>query len=279
MPGTLPTKAPKLATNGTYRPIAEAIAAGVAAVATVVLGTFAGIQLRAYNAQTRVLLASFRANARMARAAQRSAKAAEDAVSKSDEILSHSIEANELSRNAMIADQRPWLRVDEVFASDEMTFGSQGFALPLKFKMVNSGKSPAQRIHLFPYLVVTGGAFEATKELQKLRARAPRTESLVETTCLFPGDEIEPEHFMCPTMEKLLAIPENSAGIRILALAIYGYVIYQTDFDTKVRQTGFVFDIDFIRGPFLIRDSKLPDTPVGAQHINITKWPRGWFAT
>jgi hypothetical protein len=226
------------------------IAAGLSALATILLAAFAGWQIWIYSRQTRLMRIMAVATRRAARAAAASAKSAEEAVAKADETLTHAREtatdaiaaakeANDISRDALEADSRPWVEVQVSIQSFKFT--DNGADTTIGFMLRNLGKSPALKV--WPEFRFV--SFVKTKEAQiEITQRATTTLSASNIgITLFPNTAWTPFPIGTTIAGDLMDEVSSQLGdSKLIPLVLVGSVLYLSP-SGKPHETGFIFNL------------------------------------
>jgi len=220
-------------------------------VATVALAIFAWRQIKIYQRQTRVMDLTFKTSARAARAASKSAEAAEKAVAKSDEILIHarvsSAEANKISREAIVAANRPWLSVELAIQHPLRVDHAQQIAVTHAFIVIkNIGKAPARSVRIsWMGCFVNNQGPKQVEAITSLVAPSPGA-------ALFPDQDLRMGAMGCIFRFSELGESErhpDGAGGFVFLPVIVGAIRYESDFSTTPHFTEFAFQLSRIEPP------------------------------
>ncbi len=159
--------------------------------------------------------------------------------------------ANKLSREALIADQRPWIS-----PTFELTSGvsrkANGYHFSLLFRLKNIGKSPA--LNVWPESEVHGqfGNFQpATRQREhaKTLAERPPSTNLSLGYTIFPGDEFAIEVGLNVPIEHVIKFNEMLGTMDVKdfkflpPVTVLGSITYRTTFDDQLRYTGFILEL------------------------------------
>lgn len=156
----------------------------------------------------------------------------------------------------MEADLRPWIKVEtEVYQDLDLRQGSG--AIPIKFILVNVGKSPAFNVEILPrpFLLFDGHTdlFGEQKDLCKVARdeRQNNSRDIINAgrgIFIFPNERIPWERFggiigTGPIPDDLKKYSRTVDGKREIDLWIFGCVTYDFGRPDTVHQTGFVYRI------------------------------------
>ena len=187
--------------------------------------------------------------------AQKSAQAAEKAATAAE----HSIQ---VSREAYIASERPWVSVDAVIGSDLLK-NSNGIEFGVNFTVKNHGKSPAINVHIFydvVTLVIAADPFSDVR--QKITSLGTQTKIGEHMGVqLFPSDvKAIPwiNTLSNVEIEKALKSHKPLAGM-LPSFYIVGSVFYQSAFGGETHQTGFNYYVVAFGDPKYPKGSDVPD--------------------
>jgi hypothetical protein len=156
-----------------------------------------------------------------------------------DKIAKQSADAAQRSasvaQNALIATNRPWIKVVDITADAGMYVTKGGAGLNLWFHLKNIGHSPAKNVRLHVDGRVQGGHGETILEYERRICREARLSKNEEAThILFPGDPLvlqrKPGGF-------------NAAPGGGVSPEIVGCVTYEFDFSERIHMTAFAFTV------------------------------------
>jgi hypothetical protein len=129
-------------------------------------------------------------------------------------------QGNKISRNLFVAEQRPWVSI-EINLSGALTFNSEEVLLPLKLKIENIGRSPAESVRRELHLMPNKEA--AKVELQKIsrdELAKQFTEDDPPGDLMFPGEQ--------PEIEKKFRIRKDRlSGVTEISPAFIGCITYE----------------------------------------------------
>jgi hypothetical protein len=155
-------------------------------------------------------------------------------------------EANELSRQALIADHRPWLAVDVDF-TEPITWDDVGGHFHFIFTIRNTGRTPALYVHIDPNIICFPDTLRsvAVAEAQRRIAEEVRGHDRSWGFAVFPEERVEIRSSAIVSKAAISrAIAQHRKhGVRSDSLGpwLVGSVSYCSAFDKKaVMQTGFV---------------------------------------
>jgi hypothetical protein len=171
------------------------------------------------------------------------AREARDAIVATQANATAAEEANKISRDTLITSQRPWISVDPIIVGP-LSFNENGAIIKLRFKVQNSGHSPALYVwpHARPILMRIGerpDLISAQRTLLKEIRERPRHPEERGFT-IFPGVIGEVPVDINIIKGDIGAIGETDGRI-ILLPAIVGFVDCQFTFSEERRYTGFIY--------------------------------------
>lgn len=151
--------------------------------------------------------------------------------------------AAENARQALVAANRPWIRVS-VLGSGPIHFDSMGrLQVPVLFVLTNVGHSPAVDVQVDPgiYFYNSPQFVHPNEVLRNIVSKWKGLHRRSEIV-LFPGDSIQLPYVMTsnPVSKMERIYPEMG---RALAPVIVGTVAYYTRVDKDTHQTTFGFDV------------------------------------
>jgi len=155
-----------------------------------------------------------------------------------------SSKANDLSRQALIADQRPWIAVS-IEPAGPITWANGGMQVPFKITLKNIGKSPALRLRHIEAMVLDMNAdLPGTQATFRQMLAAGGGIGAIN---LMPGDEAQ---LIINQQADAQNVERSSAawageGPKLIVPVIVGSADYYTQFDTDVHTTGFIYEIGF----------------------------------
>jgi hypothetical protein len=206
----------------------------ISALATIAIAVYTVVLARVSNRQAKLIKESI-----------------DEAVKATDQAkiaASAAIESNELSRNAMIAEQRPWVSI-EIGLAGPLTWSDTGADFVFQFDLQNLGQSPA--LNVFVDIEIHGFFGSNGIELQRnLSTRLRNRPFMVLGINLFPGKDarfqnrisIGPEAIEAITNRWASEFNTNSSWISPL---LVGCVSYFSVFDSR-HETGFIRQIRLI---------------------------------
>lgn len=149
------------------------------------------------------------------------------------------IEANGISRQNMMADQRPWLSIDNLTFQHGIVFTDGRAEIPYSVKITNVGKTPAQNISMRTQLVYGGRRFRDTEDALQTLAQEERCRdrsNKAATITLLPGQSYWESRYPVIVVEEC---PSKSE----IAPVVIGCVNYQIAMDQDWHQTSFAYYI------------------------------------
>jgi len=155
-----------------------------------------------------------------------------------------SSKANDLSRQALIADQRPWIAIS-IEPAGPITWANGGMQVPFKITLKNIGKTPALRLRHIEAMVLDMNAdLPGTQAM--FRKMLPAGGGIGAIN-LMPGDEAQ---LIINQQADAQNVERSSAawageGPKLVLPVIVGSADYYTQFDTDVHTTGFIYEIGF----------------------------------
>jgi hypothetical protein len=149
--------------------------------------------------------------------------------------------ANDLSRQALIADQRPWVSVS-IEPAGPITWPNGGVQIPYKITLKNIGKTPALRLRHFEAIVLDINA-DLPGNQAAIRRLLPATGGMN----LMPGEDAQLIVNVQATAQQVQqsAAPWAGEGPRLIMPVLVGSADYYTQFDDGVHTTGFIYEIGF----------------------------------
>lgn len=179
------------------------------------------------------------------------------------------IEANRLTREAFVLDQRPWIAVRRYGPDRPLTIDVNGCTIWGLFILENTGKTPALNVQVSLEAQVLGWQFDLQQDQARVAERA-RTYARHGGSVLFPGQEEPFRHGCSVTHEGIAARPSAD----IIHLAAVGCVSYCSQVEDKVYSTPILFEVvrTFERGftPMI----KLPLEEIPAEQLRFRQWPQ-----
>ncbi|WP_191057851.1 hypothetical protein [Geminicoccus harenae] len=160
--------------------------------------------------------------------------------------LSHSREAVELSRNAFVADNRPWLSV-KIELIGPLRWEADGLTLPVRFFIRNLGRTPALRAGIAPLFCCMTGTTEPVKRHAEFcdgfrsgmgdigTTIFPEDEYIVDWTVLMTNEDSEQSRSY---FKKFYNVDRIS-----ISPCLMGCVFYTSFQKNEFYQTGFMYDI------------------------------------
>jgi hypothetical protein len=152
--------------------------------------------------------------------------------------------ANDLSRQALIADQRPWIAVS-IEPSGPITWANGGMQVPFKITLKNIGKSPALKLRHIEGMVLDMNA-DLLGRQSEFRNMLP-VGGGIGAINLMPGDEVQViinQQVDAQSVERSSAARAEQ-GPKLVVPVIVGAADYYTEFDADVHSTGFIYEIGF----------------------------------
>jgi len=159
------------------------------------------------------------------------------------------IESNRINRDAMIADQRPWVAVTVAMAGP-MTWNENGVNFPFLVICENTGRTPALNVSID--LRVHGDFSTKAPERQRSLADHVRSRPPYMGFTIFPGKTLSQEisgAIGLAELEWIKADWKNTFGDEYDGIipVLVGCVTYGCAFDNERRQTGFIRSIRRVR--------------------------------
>ena len=154
--------------------------------------------------------------------------------------------SNRLSREAMIADQRPWVSV-LVDLDGPLRWDVNGCNLSFGFNLTNTGRTPARFVSVNVQAVSLVGLGDR-QLLQRSFADQVRTRRSSYGTTIFPGSCVRHSIAVVISNDEIERTRKwwkerNNMDYDGIMPIIFGCVNYFTTFDLMPHQTGFIFDI------------------------------------
>ncbi|MBU4435465.1 MAG: hypothetical protein KKC14_13745 [Alphaproteobacteria bacterium] len=185
-------------------------------------------------------------------------------------------EANRISREALVADQRPWISITNVSLAGPITFHPQnGWRIDLVFKFKNVGRSPA--LNVIPSIKVLVPQNRNLPEVHRLFAEETRANAHRHFgQTVFPGQPGEQGVSTDITIDEFNAAMDFPNDSKLIHPTIIGVIAYQT-MGGLTHLTGFNLLINTADGRALTVPKNPPDGySVGG--IQLMRSLMGWFA-
>jgi hypothetical protein len=121
-------------------------------------------------------------------AAAKAASATYHGVEATRQAAEAAIEANRINREAFVLDHRAWMLIESLTIDSPFTWSEAGGRVKIRFKLKNSGRSPATRVKI--RAVIHPDIFHNPMDRYKEIANDQLSFSSQRTDTLFPGEEI-----------------------------------------------------------------------------------------
>jgi|SRR5579872_5760571 len=188
--------------------------------------------------------------------AAKTAQAAKNAADAATASANAAVEANQLSREAFVIGQRPWVKVD-IEVGGPFFYNVNGANFTIRFRLKNIGKSPATHVWISPEMVAplfaVGSNFDPRGTLSASIARLKSGPFSTTGYTIFPDDTITQDFTVSIGPEDLKKIAEK---MEFIVPSIVGAVDYGSLFDTLHHNTGFVVDVRRSDAPRAISTEK-----------------------
>ncbi|WP_432260851.1 hypothetical protein [Cupriavidus sp. TMH.W2] len=184
-----------------------------------------------------------------------------------------STQANNLSRQSLIADQRPWIAVSFEPAGP-ITWPAGGLQISYKDTLKNIGKSPALNLkHVQGIALALDIDLPEQASLRRLIA-ANNTGAIN----LMPGEEIQVIGHIQRSRDEVTRSAaawagDGPSGSRPVLI---GAADYKTSFDDEVRTTGFIYEVGFwdpAKGITVTAMDPLADGEIPPERVRIRRRP------
>lgn len=183
------------------------------------------------------------------------------------------IEANRLSMDALIADQRPWVTVEKVEPNTDLQWGSVQGYIQVQVHMKNVGKTPALRTEVWVRLTTTKDMRELERE-QIAFADEIRNDPKAFNMVIFPG---QIRDFPAVGGIKTGEVKRQMASMHMpqgyFSFSILGCIDYYSDISKRTHQTGFIYRIN----NRLSMDSRVDDPAfnedISREKVSLYPWP------
>ncbi|MGF6879163.1 hypothetical protein [Paraburkholderia sp. MM5477-R1] len=188
---------------------------------------------------------------------------------------SASSKANDLSRQALIADQRPWIAVS-IEPAGPITWQNGGMQVPFKITLKNIGKTPALRLRHIEAMVLDINA-DLPGTQATFRKMLPAGGGIGAIN-LMPGDQVQ---LIINQQADAQNVARSSAawagkGPKLVMPVIVGSADYYTQFDTDVHTTGFIYEIGFwdpAKGITVTAMDPIADGDISQDRVRIRRRP------
>lgn len=216
---------------------------------------------------------SARASRGMATAMRNNADAALKAVEASSVQL-------ELSRNALIVDQRPWVGVFGITLKG-LEVNQEGAALEMTLRLKNTGKTPAHRVGIKVRLYAEPTIQASRDELIRIFHQSDRKPEYADQVmaCIFPQQEHSADFKVLCDGEEIQAFP-TIAGERRLLFTLTGFVIYESEVSgvNAVHTSSFIYRIVRQPSTFLSLGNQETFARFDEVHLKANHVSPGWYA-
>ncbi len=165
-----------------------------------------------------------------------------------DQLIADGQRMAALSRETLIATQRPWIAAS--FNVGNLTYSDGAVSLPISVILRNTGRSPALNVYVLAKADTDIGTDEAFRRQAKL-CEETRGFDRRGGNLLFPKDEVVQPRNLELTKE---AVAASSQRAGYYDFSIYGCADYVSTLDRPHHQTGFIV-------------SASPSHPVGPKNI------------
>lgn len=185
-------------------------------------------------------------------------------------------EANRISREALTADQRPWLSISDIYLSEPITFHPQnGWSIPLAFRFSNVGRTPAFNVmpH-FRALVLQNMDLPSIHRDFSDGIRA-RPDAFFGQT-IFPGQAGEQAVSVSITPDEFEAAIPFPDDMKLLHPTIVGVISYRSA-GGPTHLTGFQLVITMADKRSVVVPRE-PSEGYVVGPVQLMKQPWGWFA-
>lgn len=198
--------------------------------------------------------------ANTAQASQKSAEAANKSAEAANKAAEAAIAGNNLNRAIFIASQRPWVYAD-VTVVGPWKYDVNGANITLLFVLKNIGRSPALRVSVHPEIyAIALGVDKTTDPIGKQREICDRVKKRPYMTydlsdTIFPETSVEMRITIGIGKDEIARLTKE---IEFIVPQIIGCVDYTFVYEQEHHQTGFLFDIISLKGPFSAKTGDIP---------------------
>jgi hypothetical protein len=191
------------------------------------------------------------------------------------ESIAKAAEANELSRQAMFANQRPWIPYPKIKLDSDLSYTKNGACFSILLEFRNSGRTPARGVHI-ERSVFQLGSRPYTTEQQSMIAEAKARMPLKDGATMFSDDKITWSFELCIGPEEL---SEIRTGSRQLLMPIVVFCAeYGSTFDETNHVTSFMVELGRKGTAKRFRRGLEIDVPYGRDALALTSPIGGGFA-
>lgn len=185
-----------------------------------------------------------------------------------------STQANNLSRQSLIADQRPWIAVSFEPAGP-ITWSAGGLQVSYKVTLKNIGKSPALNLKHIQGVTLPFDADLLAEQATLRRLIAANNTGAIN---LMPGEEIQLIGHIQKTRDEVTrsAAAWGGDGPKLIQPVLVGAADYKTSFDDDIRTTGFIYEVGFwdpTKGITVTAMDPLADGDIPPERVRIRRRP------
>jgi len=146
------------------------------------------------------------------------------------------------AQKALIAANRPWITADAL--GERIYYDVNGVNFSIKYIVKNTGKSPATHIRINPQPIAPAigieTSFDVRAQFANLIASEKRQTKNPFGFALFPDETVSQIVKVNIPQEELKRITQK---VDFIAPTIVVSISYRMGFDSEVHQTGFIFDV------------------------------------
>jgi hypothetical protein len=182
-------------------------------------------------------------------------------------------EANRINREAYLADQRPWLRIDAVVAGP-ITWKADSVNMRFVFGLENVGRTPALNARIDVELLLEPGDMRLDQEQRRIADKARSLPPHMGFT-IFPGRRLEFSYGLAAGPAELAAAAAGMGGSDLLMPHVLGCASYYHSASPELsHQTGFIYEVVWRRPQEGVRLIARSDGDIPADQLGLREWPR-----
>lgn len=193
----------------------------------------------------------------------------------------HAKESIDEARRLFAAEHRPWLAIDNVAISGDMTFYQGRTSINIKYKLRNVGSAPVVEFLMYGRVVSNSLQLQLS-EIVKAEAAAYSNvkrsgiSQLVPARVVFPGQE---DH-----RDQGFIFPASDATIKMGAGLLFSPMVilvgcYRSPFDDETKFTSCVYNVLIDGAALQMPDPNAAIPPIEPTRLRLVPWMTGWTAS